>query len=68
MPEGLIEHDTQTQYTYLASASRSANVDRYIEDFIERKSQGIIVQLGCGLETTYYRNDNEKESRSCWYI
>ncbi len=64
MPEGLIEHDTQTQYTYLASASRSANVDRYIKDFIERKSQGIIVQLGCGLETTYYRNDN---GRTLWY-
>ena len=29
LPEGLIENDTQTQYTLLASASRSANVDRY---------------------------------------
>ena len=34
MPEGLIEHDTQTQYTYLASAARSANMDRYIADFL----------------------------------
>lgn len=64
MPEGLIENDTQTQYTYLASASRSANVDRYIRDFMERKPQGIIVQLGCGLETTYYRNDN---GHTLWY-
>lgn len=64
MPEGLIEHDTQTQYTYLASASRSANVDRYINNFIERKQNGIIVQIGCGLETTYYRNDN---SHTLWY-
>ena len=58
LPEGLIENDTQTQYTYLASASRSANMDRYIRNFIQRKPDGIIVQLGCGLETTYYRNDN----------
>lgn len=58
MPDGLIENDTQTQYTYLASASRSANVDRYIADFMKRNPQGVIVQLGCGLETTYYRDDN----------
>lgn len=64
MPEGLIENDTQTQYTYLASASRSANMDRYIHDFMERKPQGIIVQLGCGLETTFYRNDN---GHTLWY-
>lgn len=64
MPKGLVENDTQTQYTYLASASRSANVDRYIKNFIERKPNGIIVQIGCGLETTYYRNDN---GQTLWY-
>ncbi len=64
MPEGLIENDTQTQYTYLASASRSANIDRYIKNFINRKPNGIIVQIGCGLETTYYRNDN---GQTLWY-
>ena len=64
MPKGLIENDTQTQYTYLASASRSANVDRYIQKFIERKPHGIIVQIGCGLETTYHRNDN---GQTLWY-
>lgn len=64
LPEGLIENDTQTQYTYLASASRSANMDRHIADFLKRKPDGIIVQLGCGLETTYYRDDN---GRTKWY-
>ena len=58
LPEGMIENDTQTQYTYLASASRSANMDRYIREFMKRRPNGIIVLLGCGLETTYYRNDN----------
>lgn len=64
LPKGIVENDTQTQYTYLASASRSANVDRYIKNFVERKPNGIIVQVGCGLETTYYRNDN---GQTAWY-
>ncbi len=64
LPEGLVENDTQTQYTYLASAVRSANMDRYIADFMKRKPDGIIVQLGCGLETTYWRDDN---GRTKWY-
>lgn len=48
----------QNQYTLLASASRSANMDRYIQHFLRRKPGGVITELGCGLETTYYRNDN----------
>jgi len=64
LPEGLFEKSTQTQYTYLASASRSANMDRHITDFLKRKSNGIIVQLGSGLETTYYRDDN---GHTKWY-
>lgn len=64
LPEGLFENSTQTQYTYLASASRSANMDRHIAGFLKRKPNGIIVQLGCGLETTYYRDDN---GHTKWY-
>lgn len=45
-------------------ASRSANMDRFIQDFLERKSDGAIVQLGCRPETTFYRNDNGKTR---WY-
>ena len=58
LPAGMVENSTQTQYTYLASASRSANMDRYIADFTRRKPGGVIVQLGVGLETTFYRDDN----------
>ena len=64
IPSDILAHDTQTQYTLLASASRSANVDRYIADFLKRKPDGIIVQLGCGLETAFYRNGNGKTQ---WY-
>ena len=39
-------------------------MDRYIRAFLERRPDGVIVQLGCGLETAYYRCDN---GRSRWY-
>ena len=64
LPSGMIENDGQTQYTLLASASRSSNMDRYIKNFLERKPNACVVQLGCGLETTFNRNDNEKTH---WY-
>lgn len=56
----MLPHDQRTykkqkQYPLIASASRSANMDRYIQDFLTRNPHGVIVQLGCGLETTFYR-------------
>ena len=64
LPSGLSEQDGQSQYTLLASAARSANMDRYIRTFLEHRPNGVVVQLGCGLETTYSRCDN---GRSRWY-
>ena len=64
LPKNLKGQDTQTQYTLMASAVRSTNMDRYIRDFMKRNPTGVIVQLGCGLETTFYRNDN---GRNVWY-
>lgn len=64
LPSSLPEQDGQSQYTLLASAARSANMDRIIRAFLERRPDGVIVQLGCGLETAYYRCDN---GRSRWY-
>ena len=64
LPSGLPEQDRQSQYTLIASAARSANMDRYIRAFLERRSDGVIVQLGCGLETAYHRCDN---GHTRWY-
>ena len=64
LPENLKGENTQTQYTLMASAVRSTNMDRYIQDFMNRHRDGIIVNLGCGLETTFFRNDN---GRNTWY-
>ena len=58
LPEKLKGQDTQTQYTLMASAVRSTNMDRYIKEFMEKNPQGVVVLLGCGLETTHYRCDN----------
>ena len=62
LPRDLKGRDTQTQYTLLASAVRSTNMDRYIRDFFRREPDGVVVQLGCGLETTFYRCDNGKNT------
>lgn len=64
LPQNIKGQDTQTQYTLMAGAVRSANMDRYIDDFMKRKPHGIIVELGCGLETAFYRNDN---GNVLWY-
>ena len=64
LPLDLIKQNKQNQYTLLASASRSADMDRFIRSFLERRPDGVIVQLGCGLETTYHRCDNGKTH---WY-
>ncbi|WP_130837339.1 class I SAM-dependent methyltransferase [Lachnoclostridium sp. Marseille-P6806] len=64
LPEHLAGQDTQTEYTLIASASRSANMDRYIRNFLKRRTDGAIVQLGCGLETTFFRDGN---GRTMWY-
>ena len=64
LPTGLLEQARQSQYTLLASAVRSANMDRCIHAFLKRRPDGVIVQLGCGLETAYYRCDN---GMTRWY-
>lgn len=64
LPSNIKGQDTQNQYTLMASAVRSVNMDRYIKDFIKCEEKGIIVNLGCGLETTFYRNDDNKH---LWY-
>lgn len=64
LPSDLLRKNGQSQYTLVASAARSANMDRTIRAYLERRPNGAIVQLGCGLETTYYRCDN---GRTLWY-
>lgn len=64
LPTKIKGQDTQTQYTLMAGAVRSANMDRGIQAFLSSHPDGIIVELGCGLETAFYRNDN---GSAIWY-
>ena len=64
LPPALLEQGRLGQYALLASAVRSANMDRFIRAFLKRRPAGVIVQLGCGLETTCFRCDN---GRTRWY-
>ena len=64
IPESIDRWGNQSQYTLMANAVRSVNIDRYIRDFMHRNTKGVIVQLHCGLETTFQRNDN---NHTQWY-
>lgn len=65
IPSSVIKGDKQKEYTLVASASRSKNMDRYIDSFLMMNPSGNIVELGCGLETTLYRHKGHKGK---WYL
>ncbi len=50
----------QTEYTLLASAVRSKNMDFVIKKFLRKYEDGVVVNVGCGFENLYSRNDNGK--------
>lgn len=58
LPQRVKEMPGQNEYTLLASAVRSANIDHYLQLFLDQHPNGTIVNVGCGLETLYSRNDN----------
>ena len=60
LPQSVREMPGQNEYTSLASAVRSANTDHSLQAFLDEHPNGTIVNVGCGLETLYYRNDNGK--------
>lgn len=64
LPDSIKGRTGQNEYTYIASAVRSKNIDHYVRAFLSENSDGVIVNVGCGLETVYYRNDN---SQALWF-
>lgn len=54
LPQNLIAQNS-SEYTLLASASRSVLMDDLIREFIKRHGKSNIVCIGCGLETTAWR-------------
>ena len=53
-----------SKITQLAWIARSLHMDRTIRGFLERHPSATIVNLGCGLDTTFERVDN---GRLRWY-
>lgn len=45
-------------------ALRSRRFDRYVADFLLKYPEGTVINLGCGLDTRFYRTDNGKVT---WY-
>lgn len=61
--EGLIKNrrieKKSSQYAMIANVARSYNLDRMTQNFIDRHDGCNIVNLGVGLETSYYRIDRK---------
>lgn len=53
-----------SEISQLAWIARSLQMDRTIREFLKRHPGATIVNLGCGLDTTFERVDN---GRLCWY-
>lgn len=60
IPEKYLSMDRESEYTLLSSAIRSMNMDKSIQDFLRRYPDGSVINIGCGLETIFYRNSNGK--------
>ena len=65
LPLDLIKQNKQNQYTLLASASRSANMDRFIQSFLERRPNGVIVQLAVAWRQPITGCDNGRDTLVC---
>ena len=44
--------------TRLTLFMRAKRIDGYIRDFLSRRKDGVVLHLGCGLDTRYFRVDN----------
>ena len=44
--------------TQLAWIARSLHIDRVIKEFLQKHPRGTVVNIGCGLDTTFERTDN----------
>ena len=50
-----------SEYFHMAGACRFYNTDRMVKAFIERQVKSNIINVGCGLETSYFRIEPDPE-------
>ena len=48
-----------SQYTMMASVARSYNLDQMTQEYIDKHDKCNIVNLGVGLETSYFKIDRK---------
>lgn len=60
LPRKAHEVAGESEYTLLASAVRSRQMDLAIQRFLSQSPEGAVINLGCGLETLAQRNSNGK--------
>lgn len=58
IPEDILQARGQNEYIYVSSTVRAADMDYYIRTFLREHPDGTVLNLSCGLETSFYRNDN----------
>ena len=44
--------------TYVTICMRAKQFDNYVREFLQKYPKGIVVQLGCGLDSRFIRVDN----------
>jgi O-methyltransferase involved in polyketide biosynthesis len=44
--------------TYLTVCLRAKQMDRYVEEYLDKYPDGVVLHLGCGLDTRFERVDN----------
>ena len=65
VPDEMRKKAIRKRLLMLAYAARSAAMDRHIRDFLRCRRCGVVVMLGCSLETASGRCP---EKRTLWYI
>ncbi len=64
IPQELLSIPGQYQYALLSSAVRSLWVNYYLGDFFRRNTDPLVINLGCGLDTSHYQNNG---ANSRWF-
>ncbi len=67
VPHHLICKNRHNEYTLLACAVRAAKLDKEVDAFLKRHPDGIVVELGAGLDTGFWRaEDTGLNGRATW--
>ena len=64
LPANYMDVSGDSEYAMVITAASLKNTDMYVQTFLKFNRDGIVVNLGSGLSTTFFRNDN---GNNTWY-